>query len=222
MPAVRGQGVGEPGIDVGLDVSARAAGELVAYGFIAFGRLGLVQGAEVPQRLELVGAGRDPDGFAQLGLPGGGGRGVGGELGLDNVVGVRVVDGPRDGGVEQRGDALPLRELRRAADIVGQVLVPGSLPCVEPRFLEGRCDGVGIHPLRLAPYDTAADVGRVAGRSDARGERSARGAPGRPGRGHHRPRNRGPEPGSGPPPERCRRPAEYVSRGSEVVTSEAG
>ncbi|MFK0049416.1 hypothetical protein ACIQU4_36045 [Streptomyces sp. NPDC090741] len=213
VPAVRGQGVGEPAVDVGLDVSARAAGELVAYGFVAFCRLGLVQGAELAQRLELVGAGRDPGGFAQLGL-GGGGRSVGGELGLDDDVDVRVVDGARTGGGEQLGDALPLRDLRRAADLVGQVLVPGRLPRVEPRFLEGRRDG-GVHAPRPAPYDTAADAGRInrlAGRGYARGERTASGAPGRPGRGHHRPRNRGPESGSGPPPECCRRPAELCRR----------
>ncbi|WP_234351450.1 hypothetical protein [Streptomyces sp. XY413] len=163
VPEARGQGAREPGVDVGLDVPARAAGEFVAYGFVAFGRLGLVQGVEVPQHLEVVGAGRDPHGFAQLGLPSGGCRGVGGELGLDDVVDVRVVDGARPGGAEQRGGALPLRELRRAAELVGQV---------QPRFLEGRRDGAGVHPLRSAPYGTAADAGRVdrlARRSDARG-----------------------------------------------------
>ncbi|MFI6150908.1 hypothetical protein [Streptomyces sp. NPDC051109] len=35
---MRGQGAGEPGVDVGLDVPAGAAGELGAYGFDPFGR----------------------------------------------------------------------------------------------------------------------------------------------------------------------------------------
>ncbi|MET7648161.1 hypothetical protein ABZS83_31950 [Streptomyces sp. NPDC005426] len=65
-----------------------------------------------------------PGGFAQLGLPGGGGRGFGGELGTDEAAGVRVVDGARRRGGEQLVDALPLGKLRRAADVVGEVLVP--------------------------------------------------------------------------------------------------
>ncbi|XMA35560.1 hypothetical protein O1157_00105 [Streptomyces albogriseolus] len=73
--------------------------------------------------LELVGAGLDPGGFAQFGPDG---------------VGLRVVDGARGGVSEQLREALPLRELRLAADVVGQVLVPERLPGVEPRFFEGR------------------------------------------------------------------------------------
>ncbi|MCX4734634.1 hypothetical protein [Streptomyces sp. NBC_01363] len=120
-----------------------------------------------------IGADSGPGGFAQLGFAFGGGRGVGGELGLDDVVGVRVVDGARDGVGEQLGQALPLRELRRAADVAGQFLVPGSLPCVEPGVLKGRHDGVGVHALRPAPYEAAADAGevnRLAGHGDARGD----------------------------------------------------
>ncbi len=127
VAAVRGQGLGEPGVDIGLDVPARPAGEFVLGGFVALAGLGLLQRAELAQRLELIGAGRDPGGFAQLGLPCGGGRGFGGELGLDDVVGVRVVDGARGRGGEQLVDALPLREFRPAAGVVGQVLVPGVL-----------------------------------------------------------------------------------------------
>lgn len=52
------------------------------------------------------------------------GRGVGGLLGLDDVVGVRVVDGARRRVGEQLGEALPLRELRPAPDVVAQILVP--------------------------------------------------------------------------------------------------
>ncbi|MFI5867227.1 hypothetical protein [Streptomyces sp. NPDC051546] len=63
-----------------------------------------------------------------------GGRDVGGELGLDDVVGVRVVDGAR----RRVGEQLPLGELRLAADVVDQVSVAGALPGVEPRLLEGR------------------------------------------------------------------------------------
>ncbi|MFH9090520.1 hypothetical protein [Streptomyces sp. NPDC017673] len=95
VPAARSQGVGEPGVNVGLNVPAGSPGELVADGFVAVAGLGLLQGAELAQRLELIGAGRDPGGLpdvrkgevgAQLGFPGSGGRGVGGEPGLDDVV----------------------------------------------------------------------------------------------------------------------------------------
>ncbi|MCG7527136.1 hypothetical protein MHW47_22155, partial [Streptomyces sp. OfavH-34-F] len=114
VPEVRGQGVGEPGIDVGLDVPAGSPREFVPDGFVPDARLGLLQRAELAQGLELIGASRDPGGFAQFGLAGGGGRGFGCELGLDDIVGVRVVDGARRRGGEQLVDALPLRELRRA------------------------------------------------------------------------------------------------------------
>ncbi|MEU2779503.1 hypothetical protein ABZ646_43380, partial [Streptomyces sp. NPDC007162] len=150
--------MGEPGVDVGLDVPAGSPREFVPDGFVTVAGLGLLQRAELAQRLELVGAGRDPGGFAQLGFPCGGGRGFGGVLGLDDVVGVRGVDGARGRGGEQLRDALPLGELRRAADVVGQVLVPRVLPGVEPGVLEGRRDGAGVHPLRPAPYDAAADA----------------------------------------------------------------
>ncbi|MGW8065880.1 hypothetical protein ACVV2G_27320 [Streptomyces ziwulingensis] len=113
VPAVCGQGVREPGVDVGLDVPAGSPGELVSDGFVSGTGFGLLQGAELAQRLELVGTGRDAGGFAQLGFPGGGGRGVGGEFGPDGVVGVQVADGARGGVGEQLGEALPLRELRR-------------------------------------------------------------------------------------------------------------
>ncbi|MEH0580273.1 hypothetical protein QBA54_38800 [Streptomyces sp. B21-108] len=43
VPEVRGDGVGEPGVDVGLDVPARTAGEFVAYGFVPVAGLGLLQ-----------------------------------------------------------------------------------------------------------------------------------------------------------------------------------
>lgn len=72
MPAVFGQGVGEPCVDVGLGVPAGSPRELVADGFVPVAGLGLLQGAEVSQRLEFVGAGRDAGGFALVGLPGGG------------------------------------------------------------------------------------------------------------------------------------------------------
>ncbi|MER6288481.1 hypothetical protein [Streptomyces sviceus] len=131
------------------------------------------------QRLELIGAGRDPGGFAQLGFPGGGGFGR--ELLLDVRVGLRVIDGVRGRDGEQLVDALPFRELRPAAFVVGQVLVPRVLPRVEPGVLEGPCDGARVHALRAAAHHTAADAGgvdRLSGRAQ-RGERSAQGAPGR-------------------------------------------
>ncbi|MEV5012488.1 hypothetical protein [Streptomyces sp. NPDC055692] len=59
--------MGEPGVDVGLDVPAGAAVEFVAYGFVTVAGLGLLQRAQLAQRPELIGAGRDPGGFAQLG-----------------------------------------------------------------------------------------------------------------------------------------------------------
>ncbi|GAA3126084.1 hypothetical protein GCM10020254_86860 [Streptomyces goshikiensis] len=134
--------------------------------------LGLLQRAEFAQRPELVGADCDLHRFAQLGFPGGGGRGVGGELGLDDDADVQAVDGARRRRGEQLCDALPLRELRRATEVVGQVLVPGRLPRVEPRLFEGRRDYARVHASRLPPYDAAADAGRVdrlAGRGDAWG-----------------------------------------------------
>ncbi|MFJ7062595.1 hypothetical protein ACIQVA_33700 [Streptomyces microflavus] len=47
MPEAYGQGAGEPGVDVVLDVAVGAAGELVAYGFVALPGFGLLQGAEL-------------------------------------------------------------------------------------------------------------------------------------------------------------------------------
>ncbi|MFF4715093.1 hypothetical protein ACFY2V_27380 [Streptomyces eurythermus] len=58
--AVRGQGAGEPGVDVGLDVRPGAAGELVADCFVALAGLGVFQRAWLAQRLVLFGAGHDP------------------------------------------------------------------------------------------------------------------------------------------------------------------
>ncbi|POX48920.1 response regulator [Streptomyces sp. Ru72] len=45
VPNARGQGVGEPGVDVGLDVPSRAAGEFGPGGFVALAGLGLLQRA---------------------------------------------------------------------------------------------------------------------------------------------------------------------------------
>lgn len=73
----------EPGTDVGLDVAVGSPGEFVAYGFVTVPGSGLLQRAELAQRLEVVGVDRDPHRFAQLGFPGGG------YLGPDDVVGVR-------------------------------------------------------------------------------------------------------------------------------------
>ncbi|MFD4862880.1 hypothetical protein [Streptomyces atratus] len=197
---MRGQGVRQPGVDVALGVEPGAAGEFVAYGFITVSGLGLLQRAQLAQRLELIGAGRDPGGFAQLGFPGGDGRGVGGELGLDDVVGVRVVGGAWSRVGEQLLDALLLRELRAAAVVVGQVLVPRVLARVEPGVLEGRRDGAGVHALGAAAHHAPADAGRVdrlARRGNARGERSTGTAAGRPHPGHLRPRIRGADSGAG-------------------------
>ncbi|MFF1484632.1 hypothetical protein ACIGZH_03585 [Streptomyces sp. NPDC058319] len=49
---VRGGGVREPGVDVGLDVPAGSPGELVSDGFVSDSGFGLLQGAELAQRLE--------------------------------------------------------------------------------------------------------------------------------------------------------------------------
>uniref|UniRef100_UPI002F919CCE hypothetical protein n=1 Tax=Streptomyces sp. NBC_00857 TaxID=2975851 RepID=UPI002F919CCE len=59
---MRGQGVREPAVDIGLDVPARAPGEFVPDGFVAVAGLGLPQRAQFAQRLELIGAGLDPGG----------------------------------------------------------------------------------------------------------------------------------------------------------------
>ncbi|WP_037857908.1 hypothetical protein [Streptomyces sp. NRRL S-340] len=66
--------MGEPGVDVGLDVAAGSPGEFVADGFVTGAGLGLLQRAELAQRLELVGAGRDEGGFSSS--PRGGRRGT--------------------------------------------------------------------------------------------------------------------------------------------------
>ncbi|MGW1412289.1 hypothetical protein [Streptomyces sp. NPDC002403] len=47
VPEARGQGVGEPGVDVGLDVPAGAAGELVADCIVAVAGPGLLQRAQL-------------------------------------------------------------------------------------------------------------------------------------------------------------------------------
>ncbi|MGW5098239.1 hypothetical protein ACWEQ1_34360 [Streptomyces nodosus] len=47
VPEVRGQGVREPGVDVGLDVSAGSPGEFVPDGFVAGAGLGLLQRAQL-------------------------------------------------------------------------------------------------------------------------------------------------------------------------------
>ncbi len=116
VPEVRGQSERQPGVDVGLDVPVGSPDQFVPDGFVPGTGLGLLQRPKLAQRLELVGAGRDPGGLAQFTFRG---RGIGGELGLDDVTGVRVAGGARDGVGERLGDALPLRELRRAADVVG-------------------------------------------------------------------------------------------------------
>ncbi|WP_234360846.1 hypothetical protein, partial [Streptomyces europaeiscabiei] len=56
VPEVRGQAVGEPGVDVLLHVRAGPPGEFVPGGFVALAGLGLLQRAELAQRLELIGA----------------------------------------------------------------------------------------------------------------------------------------------------------------------
>jgi hypothetical protein len=68
-----------------LGVPAGSPRELVTDGFVPVAGLGLLQGAELAQRLELVGAGRDAGGFALFGFPGGGGRGFGGEQLIDSL-----------------------------------------------------------------------------------------------------------------------------------------
>ncbi|MEE1832180.1 hypothetical protein [Streptomyces sp. SP17KL33] len=47
--------MGEPGVDVGLDMPARAAGEFVPDSFVALAGIGPLQ---LAQRLELIGARR--------------------------------------------------------------------------------------------------------------------------------------------------------------------
>ncbi|MFJ2172584.1 hypothetical protein ACIOHE_06650 [Streptomyces sp. NPDC087851] len=88
VPEVRGRDATRTGVAVALDVPARAACESVAFGFVTVAGLGLLQRAQLAQRLKLIGGGGDPGGFAQLGFPHGGGRSFGGEAGLDDVGGV--------------------------------------------------------------------------------------------------------------------------------------
>jgi hypothetical protein len=133
-----GQGVREPGVDVALNVMAGTAGQQVPHRFVTLPGFGQRQGAELAQRLELIGAGLGPGLLAQAGFA----RGVGRQVRPRDVVRVPVIDGARPGCGEQLVDAFPLRELRAAARVVGQVLVPGGLPGEEARFLEGGRDRV--------------------------------------------------------------------------------
>ncbi|MGW7610098.1 hypothetical protein ACWGKW_23020 [Streptomyces sp. NPDC054766] len=67
----------------GIEVRPGAAGEFVPYGCVALAGLGLLQCAEFAQCLELIGAGRDPGGFARLGFPDGCGWGCRGGCGCE-------------------------------------------------------------------------------------------------------------------------------------------
>ncbi|MGW5664034.1 hypothetical protein ACWEWG_28815 [Streptomyces sp. NPDC003758] len=170
MPNARGQGVGEPGIDVGLNVPARAAGEFVPGGFVTLAGTGLLQRAELAQRLELIGAGSDPGGFAQLSPPGGGGRGFGGELGPDDVVGVRVVDSARRRVGEQLVDALHSASSARPRVSSARCSRRESRRASNQASSKATCDGDGVHALRAAAHDAPADAGvvdRLAGRGNA-------------------------------------------------------
>lgn len=130
VPEVRGQAVGEPGVDVLLHVRAGPPGEFVPGGFVALAGLGLLQRAELAQRLELIGASRDPGGFAQLGFPGGGLRragagaaslseppGSGGEHGQDDGEGGQPAHHGSGAGAD---DARRDQDGQRAARHTGQ------------------------------------------------------------------------------------------------------
>ncbi|MFJ7241784.1 hypothetical protein ACIQWB_32285 [Streptomyces olivaceus] len=78
--------MGEPAVDVGLDVPADSPGEFVPDGFVPGMRLGLLQRAELAQRLDLIGTSRDPGGLVQFSLAGSGGHGDGSEFGPYGVV----------------------------------------------------------------------------------------------------------------------------------------
>jgi hypothetical protein len=152
---------------------ACAAGEQVPHRFVALPGFGLCQGAELAQRLELIRAGFDPRGFAQLGFPCGGGRGVGRQLRPRDVVALRVVDRAGASRGEQPVDAFPLRKFRAA--------VPGGLPGEEVRILEGGRDGVGGHARGAAAHHAPADAGGV-----DRFARAGRTVDRVPGRSHRR------------------------------------
>lgn len=73
-------------MSAGLDVAADLPGEFVTYGFVLVAWVGLLQGAELTQRLDLIGADGDPLRLVCGGLPFGGSRGFGGgELGPEGV-----------------------------------------------------------------------------------------------------------------------------------------
>jgi hypothetical protein len=103
--------------------------------------------------------------------------GFGGELVLDDGVGLRVVR-PAGGG-EQLRDALPLRDFSGAAFVVGQVLAVAVHVLLQPGVLE-RGRGLGGGHAGGTPADRAAadlrPVDRLAGRG-----RAGRGDAGTPG-----------------------------------------
>ncbi|GHH23298.1 hypothetical protein Srubr_20110 [Streptomyces rubradiris] len=171
VAAVRGEGAGEPGVDVGLHAQSGAAGELVADGFVALAGLGLLQCAQLARRLELVGAGRDPLRLAYGGVPFGGGRGLRGELGLDDVVGVRVVHGARRGSSEELVGALPLGQFRRRRSSAARSSCREA--CLASNRTSWRARATAAASMPFARRRTT---------------RGASGAPGRPGSGHRRPR----------------------------------
>ncbi|MFF4021040.1 hypothetical protein [Streptomyces sp. NPDC001843] len=92
--------------------------------------------------------------------------GVGGELVLDDGVGLRVVDAA--GGGEQLRDALPLADFGRAAFGVGQVLAVAFEGLLQPGFLErgrgpcgGHAGGADRAAADLRPVDRLAGRGRA-------------------------------------------------------------
>ncbi|MBX9366165.1 hypothetical protein [Streptomyces sp. WAC04114] len=102
------------------NAAAGSPGQFAAHGFVPVAGVGLLEGAVLAQCLELVGVGGDPLRIAYSSLPFGGGLRPGGELGPDDVVGVRVVHGARRGGspAEARPPPWPNHYLRLPQETV--------------------------------------------------------------------------------------------------------
>ncbi|MDL5206319.1 hypothetical protein [Streptomyces sp. ALI-76-A] len=148
-----------------------------AFGAVCPGR---VQKAGLPQGRQHVGAFGQPVGvqpllalLLQLHVPEfffgfGGSGGFGGELVLDDGVGLQAV-GPAGGG-EQLRDALPLADFGGAAFVVGQVLAVAVDVLLQPGVLEGGRGLGGGHAGGASVDPAAADlrpVDRLAGRGRA-------------------------------------------------------
>ncbi|MFB7032662.1 hypothetical protein ACFCXG_39110, partial [Streptomyces sp. NPDC056295] len=134
-------------------VPARAPDQLLAGGLLTLAGIGLLEGAELAQYLELVGAGRDPGGLADLGfqVEVAAASAASSSWTTVSVSGSYTVPGGAAAG--SWSIRSPLGELRAAVLVVGQVLVPEVMPGEGPGVFQGRRDGPGVPALHPAPIE---------------------------------------------------------------------